>query len=101
MEDSVPDGICIDITFNHGRRLRNFTNQLINELQSNSDFFDNASVFTLVDKIKCIPDLVLNLRKYMECWEDLDYDLGVEPLLSNRVPWGVKQPGARSLLDRG
>lgn len=69
------------------------TNQLIKYLYPSSNVYlecgpnSGISVLKIVEKVRWIPDLVSKLRKFTACPEDLDYNLGVEPLLSNRIPW--------------
>ncbi|KIO30552.1 hypothetical protein M407DRAFT_20440 [Tulasnella calospora MUT 4182] len=74
------------------RGIRDATNRLIKELYPSSNVYfkrrsNSPSVRKIVEKVREIPNLVSHLRKFADCPEDLDYDLGVEPLLSNRVPW--------------
>ncbi|KAG8937366.1 hypothetical protein FRC00_006484 [Tulasnella sp. 408] len=74
------------------RRIRNDSKKMIKDLQPSSDFYFGikskhpASVSDIVEKVKSIPPLVQSLRRFLEIPEDIDYELGVEPLLSDRVP---------------
>ncbi|KAG8921255.1 hypothetical protein FRC01_000339 [Tulasnella sp. 417] len=75
------------------REIRDATNLLIGALQPSSGFYlelpsdSSLSVLQIVEKVRQIPSLVTNIQKFVDCPADADYDLGVEPLLSNRVPW--------------
>ncbi|KAG8960167.1 hypothetical protein FRC05_007045 [Tulasnella sp. 425] len=75
------------------REVLDATNQLIKYLYPSSNVYlecrpnSGISVLKIVEKVRWIPDLVSKLRKFTACPEDLDYNLGVEPLLSNRIPW--------------
>ncbi|KAG8947676.1 hypothetical protein FRC00_008989, partial [Tulasnella sp. 408] len=83
------------------RRIRNSINRLIKELQPTSEFYlqnGAGSLQQITEKVKMIPDLVNGIRKFTSCPKDLDYELGVEALLSNRVPWAPKKPTARKPL---
>ncbi|KAG8926506.1 hypothetical protein FRC01_008767, partial [Tulasnella sp. 417] len=83
------------------RRVRNASNNLIKDLQPTSEFYIRISSNTvpsvkeIIEKVKLIPDLVRDIRKFTAFPEDLDYELGVEPLLSDRVPWAPKKPTAK------
>ncbi|KIO30537.1 hypothetical protein M407DRAFT_152255 [Tulasnella calospora MUT 4182] len=86
------------------RRIRNSINRLIKELQPTSELYlqgpsnGTSSLHQIVEKVKIIPDLVNGIRKFTSCPKDLDYELGVEALLSDRVPWAPKKPTARKPL---
>ncbi|KAG8921018.1 hypothetical protein FRC01_000479 [Tulasnella sp. 417] len=76
------------------REIRDATNLLIGALQPSSGFYlelpsdSSLSVLQIVEKVRQIPSLVTNIQKFVDCPSaDVDYDLGVEPLLSDRVPW--------------
>ncbi|KAG8965904.1 hypothetical protein FRC05_002962 [Tulasnella sp. 425] len=75
------------------RRIRNKAIKLIEELRPPSTFYfggkakSAASVFDIVEKVKATHGLVQTFRPFMEIPGDIDYELGVEPLLSDRVPW--------------
>ncbi|KAG9047264.1 hypothetical protein FS837_002667 [Tulasnella sp. UAMH 9824] len=62
--------------------------ELLEELHPASDFYFQrtskapVSLITIVEKVKSIPILLTNIRKFCNCSENDDYDLGVEPLLS-------------------
>ncbi|KAG8960165.1 hypothetical protein FRC05_007043 [Tulasnella sp. 425] len=78
------------------RRIRDATTGLIRELQPSSKFYFNrrlaapVSTVAIVEKVGGIPELLCELRAFVECPEDLDYALGVEPILSNRGPWALE-----------
>ncbi|KAG8900069.1 hypothetical protein FRC00_014671 [Tulasnella sp. 408] len=80
--------------------------QLLEELHPASNFYfqgtSNApvSLISIVEKVKNIPILLTNIRKFCNCSENDDYDLGVEPLLSDRVPWGPKKASLRLPVHR-
>ncbi|KIO30554.1 hypothetical protein M407DRAFT_20442 [Tulasnella calospora MUT 4182] len=80
--------------------------QLVEELHPSSDFYFQGisnvavSLVTIVEMVKTIPNLLTNIRKFCNCSENDDYDLGVEPLLSDRVPWGPKKPSLRLPVHR-
>ncbi|KAG8942986.1 hypothetical protein FRC04_003272 [Tulasnella sp. 424] len=82
------------------RGVRNDIAKLINELQPSSDFYsrDSAgtpdSVLEIVDRVKAIPNIVKNLQKFTSCPKDIDYELGIEPLVCDRGPWRVPNSGA-------
>ncbi|KAG8942984.1 hypothetical protein FRC04_003270 [Tulasnella sp. 424] len=62
------------------------------------------SILDIVDRVKLIPGLVSSIRNFGPCPEDDDYALGVEPLLSDRVPWTQlewNQPGRKRRRRRG
>ncbi|KAG8921020.1 hypothetical protein FRC01_000481 [Tulasnella sp. 417] len=75
--------------------------QLVDELHPSSNFyFDETSkapvsLVRIVEKVKTVPTLLSSIRKLCNCSENDDYDLGVEPLLSDRVPWGPKKGSLR------
>ncbi|KAG9047263.1 hypothetical protein FS837_002666 [Tulasnella sp. UAMH 9824] len=75
------------------REIRDATNLIIEDLQPSSglylDLSSNSplSVLEIVEKVRRIPGLITNIRKFANCPEDSDYNLGVEPLLSDRVSW--------------
>ncbi|KAG8914807.1 hypothetical protein FRC01_003904 [Tulasnella sp. 417] len=88
------------------RRIRNSINKLIKELQPTSEFYlqgpsnkrpsnGAGSLPQIIEKVKTIPDLVNGIRKFTPCPKDQDYELGVEALLSDRVPWAPKKPTAK------
>ncbi|KIO30545.1 hypothetical protein M407DRAFT_20433 [Tulasnella calospora MUT 4182] len=83
------------------RGIRNTANKLIRDLQPSSAFYNKWSsggivlVFEIVEKVKSIPELITALSKFTSFPSNLDYDLGVEPLLSDRVPWAPKKPTAK------
>lgn len=87
------------------RGIRNDIAKLINELQPSSDFYstDSAgtpdSVLEIVDKVKTIPNIVKTLQKFTSCPKDIDYDLGVEPLVCDRGPWKVPNSGAEEVIE--
>ncbi|KAG9047261.1 hypothetical protein FS837_002664 [Tulasnella sp. UAMH 9824] len=78
------------------RRIRNTIIRLHKELQPSSNFyFDRilarpVSVVEIVEKVSQVPELIRELRNFGDCPEDLDYELGVEPILSDRVPWSLE-----------
>ncbi|KIO23207.1 hypothetical protein M407DRAFT_27274 [Tulasnella calospora MUT 4182] len=75
------------------RRIRNDSKRIFKDLQPSSDFYFGrksyppASVSDIVGKVKSISMQVQSLRPFLEISEDMDYELGVEPLLSDRVAW--------------
>ncbi|KIO23210.1 hypothetical protein M407DRAFT_27279 [Tulasnella calospora MUT 4182] len=77
------------------RRIRNDSKRFIMDLHPSSEFYFQrksnslglASVSEIVARVKLIPALVQNLRAFVEIPEDVDYELGVEPILSDRAPW--------------
>ncbi|KAG8917203.1 hypothetical protein FRC01_002611, partial [Tulasnella sp. 417] len=83
------------------RRVRNATNNLIKDLQPTSEFYLRKSSSTvpsvseIVKKVRLIPDLVRDIRNFSPFPEDLDYELGVEPILSDGAPWAPKKPTAK------
>lgn len=84
--------------------IRDATLKLVKELQPTSEFYVEgtsnvpATVSQIVEKVMTIPTLVSGIRKFAACPQDLDYELGVEPLLSDRVPWAPKKPTAKKPL---
>ncbi|KAG8916691.1 hypothetical protein FRC01_002915 [Tulasnella sp. 417] len=80
------------------RRIRDETNKLYKELQPSSELYFKGpetappSVAEIVEKVNRVSDLANCLRRLTESPDDLDYDLGVEPLLSHRVPWRLNKP---------
>lgn len=62
-----------------------------------------AAVPDIVSRVRQIPDLLTKIREFTDCPEDDDYELGVEPLLSERVPWAPKkgddEDGASDLAE--
>ncbi|KAG8906147.1 hypothetical protein FRC01_008108, partial [Tulasnella sp. 417] len=73
--------------------------RLIKDLQPSSELYFQGTSWTqvpvseIVERVQEIPNLVGHIREFAECPEDTDYDLGVEPLLSERVPWAPKTDG--------
>ncbi|KAG8937466.1 hypothetical protein FRC00_005252 [Tulasnella sp. 408] len=70
--------------------------RLIKDLHPSSKLYcrgplkHQVSVSDIVARVQEIPNLVTRIHEFAECPEDADYDLGVEPLLSERVPWAPK-----------
>ncbi|KAG8957107.1 hypothetical protein FRC00_004466, partial [Tulasnella sp. 408] len=80
------------------RRIRDTTAWLIKELQPSSNLYFNrrsantVSILEIVERVRQIPELVHSLQGFVECPKDTDYELGVEPILSNRGPWASEMP---------
>lgn len=74
-------------------RIRDATIRLIKELQPSSGLYFNrrsgtpVPVLEIVERVKQIPELVDSLQNFAECSNDVDYELGVEAILSERAPW--------------
>ncbi|KAG8926505.1 hypothetical protein FRC01_008766 [Tulasnella sp. 417] len=83
------------------RRIRDATNNLIKDLQPTSEFYLRKSSNTIpsiqeiIEKVKLIPDLVRDIRKLASFPENVDYELGVVPILSDTAPWAPKKPTAK------
>ncbi|KIO30547.1 hypothetical protein M407DRAFT_20435 [Tulasnella calospora MUT 4182] len=77
------------------RRIRDAIIRLGEELQPSSSLYSNrlsatpVSALEIVKKVEQVPELVRKLQNSVDCPEDLDYKLGVEPILSNRGPWAL------------
>ncbi|KAG9016355.1 hypothetical protein FRB90_003160 [Tulasnella sp. 427] len=87
------------------RNIRDAITKLLKELQPSSEFYCSterskspASVPDIVAKVETIPNLVLGIRKFIACPEDKNYELGIEPLLSTRVPWAPKKATVKKSL---
>ncbi|KAG8887494.1 hypothetical protein FRC00_000395 [Tulasnella sp. 408] len=78
------------------RRIREAIIRVGKELQPSSSLYSTrlsatpVSVLEIRKRVRQVPELVRNLRNFVNCSEDLDYDLGVEPILSDRGPWASK-----------
>ncbi|KAG8921858.1 hypothetical protein FRC00_008135 [Tulasnella sp. 408] len=78
------------------RSIHREVKRLIKDLHPSSEFYlqgplePQVSVSDIVARVQEIPNLVTRIHEFAECPEDADYDLGVEPLLSERVPWAPK-----------
>lgn len=63
------------------------------ELQPSSSLYSKrllatpVSVSEIAMKVRQVPELVRQLQNFVECPQNLDYELGVEPILSDRGPW--------------
>lgn len=80
------------------RRIRDETSKLYKELQPSFEHYFKGpqtaplSVAKIVEKVGLVPSLINSLRRLAAWPDDVDYDLGVEPLLSNRVSWRSNEP---------
>lgn len=69
---------------------------VIKDILPSSEFYCQGpdktlvSVLDIVERVRQIPRFVSKIREVIDCPENTDYELGVEPLLSNRVPWALK-----------
>lgn len=78
------------------RSIHREVKKLFKELQPSSELYCQGPskppvlVSDIIERVQEIPNLVIKIRELAECPEDTDYDLGVEPLLSERVPWAPK-----------
>lgn len=74
-------------------RIRNDAKRLVKDLHPSSEFYiprkakSPATVSNIVAKVKLLAGLVQDLRVFVEIPEDVDYELGIEPLLSDRAAW--------------
>lgn len=70
--------------------------QLMKDIHPSSKFYFQGtsgtpvSVLDIVERVRQIPHFVGRIREFTDCPEDINYELGVEPLLSNRAPWAMK-----------
>ncbi|KAG9047260.1 hypothetical protein FS837_002663 [Tulasnella sp. UAMH 9824] len=78
------------------RSIHREVKRIFKDIQPSSDFYYHepsktlVSVSEIVERVRPIPSLVSKIQEFSACPTDADYDLGVEPLLSNRVPWVPK-----------
>ncbi|KIO30551.1 hypothetical protein M407DRAFT_20439 [Tulasnella calospora MUT 4182] len=78
------------------RRIRDATIRLIKELQPSSGLYFNrrsgtpVSILEIVERVWKIPELVRSLHNFVEFSNDVDYELGVEPILSDWAPWALE-----------
>ncbi|KAG9047262.1 hypothetical protein FS837_002665 [Tulasnella sp. UAMH 9824] len=87
------------------RRIRDATIRLIKDLQPSSGLYFNrrsgtpVPVLEIVERVRQIPELVNSLQNFAECSNDVDYELGVEAILSDRAPW-VLEASVSSVDER-
>ncbi|KAG8948841.1 hypothetical protein FRC04_009306 [Tulasnella sp. 424] len=91
------------------RSIHREVKKLIKDLHPSSEFYCQGSldapvaVPDIISRVRQIPDLLTKIREFTDCPEDDDYELGVEPLLSERVPWapqkGDDEDGASDLAE--
>ncbi|KAG8937462.1 hypothetical protein FRC00_005248 [Tulasnella sp. 408] len=78
------------------RSIHREVKRLIKDLHPSSEFYlqvplePQVLVSDIVARVQEIPTLVNKIQEFAELPEDTDYDLGVEPLISERVPWAPK-----------
>ncbi|KAG8937464.1 hypothetical protein FRC00_005250 [Tulasnella sp. 408] len=86
------------------RAIHRKVKRIIKDIHPSSEFYSQgrpearALISGIVERVQEIPSLIIDIRGFAGCPEDTDYDLGIEPLLSERVPWA---PTAATNGDHG